>query len=200
MTDTTQTKAGRRQFILLTVLFFAPLVAAYLLYFVLPQLRPEGTTNKGTLVRPIQPLPALHFADAEGKPLDQAVLKRRWSVVYVGGANCDDACLAKIIEVRQVRLLLANDRSRVQRVYIAPDAAALQAVKTRFGSEQPDLVYLADTGATGARAADFFKAADPLALYVVDPLGNWMMVYKGDAAYKDILKDLKYLLKLSNIG
>lgn len=201
MTDPAQTRsAGRRQFILLAILFLAPLLAAYLLYFVWPQLRPEGTTNKGTLINPVRPVPALHFVDADGKPQDESALKRRWSMVYVGGAACDDACIAKIIQIRQVRALLADDRVRLRRVYIAPDAAALQAVRARFGGEQPDLVYLADTGAAGARASDFFQARDPQALYLVDPLGNWLMVYAGDAQYKDILKDLKYLLKLSNIG
>ena len=200
MTEIAQTKAGRRQFILLAVLFFAPLLAAYVLYFVVPQMRPEATTNKGTLVAPVQPLPTLQFVDADGKPHDQSALTRRWSMVYIGGAQCDEACVAKVIQIRQVRILLAADRLRLQRVYIAPDAAALQAVREKFGSEQPDLVYLADTGPPGMRAADFFKAKVPQALYLVDPLGNWLMIYAGDAQYKDILKDLKYLFKLSNIG
>ena len=200
MTDTAQIKAGRRQFILLAVLFLAPLLAAYLLYFVWPELRPEGTTNKGLLLTPVRPVPALHFTDADGKPQDQAVMKRRWSMVYVGGSECDDPCRAKLIQIRQVRMLLADDRVRLQRIYIAPDAAALQAAKARIGAEQPGLIYLADTAAPGERAVDFFKPQDPQALYLIDPLGNWLMIYAGNVEYKDILKDLKNLFKLSNIG
>lgn len=192
---------GRGTFLLLAALFFVPLFAAYALYFVWPELRPKHTTNYGELVVPVQALPALSFTNADGKAQNETLLKGHWSVVYMAGANCDDACVARIIMIRQIRLLLANERSRVKRIYITPDATALQAAKTKFGSEQPDLEYVVDSGAPGARAADVFKPTDPNALYLVDPLGNFFMVYpstKDD--YKLILKDIKRLLKLSMIG
>ena len=37
-------------------------------------------------------------------------------------------------------------------------------------------------------------------LYLIDPLGNWMMVYPGPSEYKGILKDIKRLLRVSQIG
>lgn len=192
---------GRGPFLLLAALFFVPLFAAYMLYFVWPELRPSGTTNYGVLLPKVQAAPALSFTDADGKAQSEESLKHHWSVVYMAGANCDDACVARVIMIRQVRLLLADERPRLKRFYIAPDAAALQAAKAKFGSEQPDLVYLADTAASGKRAADFFKPTDPNALYLIDPLGNWLMVYPSDRAdYKLILKDIKRLLKLSMIG
>jgi len=192
---------GRGQFLLLAALFFVPLFAASMMYFVWPQMRPQGTTNYGFLLPKVVPVTALAFTDADGKAQSEEMLKHHWSVVYMAGASCDDACLARVIMIRQVRLLLADERPRLKRIYITPDMAALQAAKARFGAEQPDLVYLADTAAAGQRAADFFKAVDPNALYLVDPLGNWLMVYpteKND--YKLILKDIKRLLKLSMIG
>jgi cytochrome oxidase Cu insertion factor (SCO1/SenC/PrrC family) len=191
---------GRRQLLLLAALFFLPVFAAILLYFVWPQLRPSGTTNYGVLLTPVQEVPEMEFTDEQGRKLGEGALKHRWSVVYMGAKACDEVCLAKLIQIRQVRLLLADERSRVQRIYIAPDAAALQKAKAQFDKEQPDLIYLADTGRAGERAADFFKPTDPNALYLVDPRGNWLMVYPAASEYKGILKDLKYLLKLSNIG
>ena len=190
----------RGQFLLMAVLFFAPLVAAILLYFVLPQWQPKGKTNYGDLVVPAKALPILQFTDAAGAARDTSVLHGRWSFVYLAGARCDEACVAKIIQIRQVRTLLNEKRPRVQRVYLAPDAAALVAARQQFGSEQPDLIYLAETGPAGQRAADFFKPTDAQALYLVDPHGNWMMVYPSAAEYQGILKDIKLLLKLSQIG
>ena len=191
---------GRGPFILLGVLFFAPLIAAVVLYFYLPQWQPKSRTNYGDLVMPGQPIPMLSLTDASGAMRDASAFKGRWSFVYMGGADCDDACVAKIIQIRQVRILLNEKRPRVQRVFLAPDVAALQAARKKFGSEQPDLVYLADAGAVGHRAADFFKPTDAQALYLLDPHGNWMMVYPGGAEYQGILKDIKQLLKLSQIG
>lgn len=195
-----QSVRSRGPFLLLGVLFFAPLIVAMLLYFVLPQWQPKGKTNYGDLVAPAQPLPMLQFTDATGAARDTAVFKGRWSFVYLAGARCDEACVAKIIQIRQVRILLNEKRPRVQRVYVAPDASALQAARQQFGTEQPDLVYLADVGGAGQRAVDFFKPTDAQALYLVDPHGNWLMVYPGVAQYQGILKDIKLLLKLSQIG
>ena len=57
--------------------------------------------------------------------------------------------------------------------------------------------------AGNGRAADFFQPAPADALLMVDPLGNWFMVYppKADpvADFKGILKDLKKLLKQSQV-
>lgn len=201
MNDSTpQSGRGRGPFLLLAVLFFAPLIAAVLLYFYLPQWQPKGRTNYGELVTPAQPLPMFSFTDAGGVPRDSSAFKGRWSFVYLAGARCDEACVAKVIQIRQIRTLLNEKRPRVQRIYLAPDAAALDAARKTFGSEQPDLVYLADTGAAGSRATDFFKPTDAQALYLVDPHGNWLMVYPGAAEYQGILKDIKQLLKLSQIG
>ena len=191
---------GRGPFLLLGVLFFAPLIAAMLLYFVLPQYRPQGRTNYGDLLAPARTQPILQFTDATGAARDSSVFHGRWSFVYLAGASCDEACVAKIIQIRQVRILLNEKRPRVQRIYLASDAAVLQAARQQFGTEQPDLVYLADVGPAGQRAVDFFKPTDALALYLVDPHGNWLMVYPGTAEYQGILKDIKLLLKLSQIG
>ena len=191
---------GRGPFLLLGVLFFAPLIAAMLLYFVLPQWQPQGKTNYGDLVAPAKPLPMLQFTDEAGVARDTSVLRGRWSFVYLAGSRCDEACVAKIIQIRQVRTLLNEKRARVQRIYLAPDAAALAAVRQQFGTEQPDLIYLAEAGVAGQRGVDFFKPIDAQALYLVDPHGNWMMVYPSAAAYQGILKDIKLLLKLSQIG
>jgi cytochrome oxidase Cu insertion factor (SCO1/SenC/PrrC family) len=196
--ETTARKRG--QFLLLAALFFVPLIAAVVLYFGFPQWQPKGRTNYGELVAPAKPLPIMQFTDLSGAPRDTSVFNGHWSYVYMAGAQCNEACVAKIIQIRQTRTLLNEKRARVQRIYIAPDAAALEAAHQQFGAEQPDLLYLAEAGPAGQRATDFFKPTDAQALYLVDPHGNWLMVYPSTAEYQGILKDIKLLLKLSQIG
>ena len=56
MTESTPHRSvqpGRGQLLLLAALFFVPLFAAYALYFVWPELRPQGTTNYGVLLTPV---------------------------------------------------------------------------------------------------------------------------------------------------
>ncbi|MGH8445011.1 MAG: SCO family protein, partial [Solimonas sp.] len=122
-----QVPRGRGQLLLLAALFFGPLLGAVLLYFTFPQSQPHGRTNYGELIAPAQPLPALALVDADGKALDREALRGRWTYLYVGGDACDAVCGNKLFQFRQIRLLLNEKRQRVQRVYLAPSAAALQA-------------------------------------------------------------------------
>jgi hypothetical protein len=197
-------KSSRRQFLLLLAIFAMPVLAAYAVYFLLPGLRPTGTTNYGEFVQPAaRPLPALGLVDAEGKPAPAGLFKGKWSMVYLAPADCAEACKQRVYHSRQIRTALDRDARRVQRVYIAPDAAALAAAKAAFSVEHPDLVLLADGGAPGSRAADFFQPAPADALLMVDPLGNWFMIYPpkddANADFKGVLKDLKKLLKQSQV-
>ncbi|HSW15202.1 MAG TPA: SCO family protein [Solimonas sp.] len=192
-------RRGRQQFLLLAALFFAPLLLAVVFYFFLPQLQPSGHTNYGQLVAPAQPAPDFRFVDAEGKPADRTVLRGHWSYVYLAARDCDTECQQKLYQMRQIRTLLNEKRPRVRRIYLAPDLAALQAAQALLKPTHPDLHFYALTG-EGAAPAEFFKARDPQALYLTDPLANWLMVYPGDANSTGILKDIKKLLRLSQIG
>ncbi|MGH8541315.1 MAG: SCO family protein [Stenotrophobium sp.] len=201
MTDPQASSVNRRTAFLLFILFLAPVIAGYLLFYVFPQFQPRGRLNYGTLIDPARPIPEFHFIDSSGKPVDSSALKKRWSYIYFGGERCDEVCHAKIIQIRQIRTRLSEKSLRVQRVYIAPDQAAANAAKAVLAAENPDLVFLADDGATGARAADFFQPQVANAIYLTDPMGNWLMVYPPDRAEsKGIYKDIQKLLMLSHIG
>jgi hypothetical protein len=189
----------RARLLALAALFLAPIVAAVVVFFVFPESWPSGKLNHGRLIDPARPMPPRELVDASGQPAPVA-LREKWSVVYLGGERCDDPCAEQLRLVRQVRLRLSEKGVRVQYVYIAPDIAALGRAHAALAAEHPAMMFLADTGARGARAADFFEARDPDALYLLDPLANWLMVYEGPVNPKDLLDDLKKLLRFSHIG
>lgn len=197
-------KAGRFRMLLLAGLFIAPPLAAVLLYFAAPEWIPSARTNYGRLIAPSRVLPELKLVDATGAAAP--VLDGKWSLVYLGAARCEQACQAQMMLVRQLRKALDKDSLRVQRVYLAPDRAALDAARTLLAVDHHDLLMYADEGAPGARAADFFQPTDPDAVYLVDPVGNWMMVYSdalapgGRLEPEGIFRDLKRLLRTSHIG
>lgn len=189
---------GRPQFLLLAVLFFAPLLAAVLLYFAFPQWRPEGHTNYGQLVTPARPIPQAELLDASGAPVGAGALRGKWTFVYLGQGACEQPCADKLYQIRQIRTLLNEKRLRVQRVYIAANPADLSAARAALETEHPDLHYYADTPMQDYRR--FFAGRDPQALYLVDPLGNWLMIYPAGAESKGILGDIRKLLRVSQIG
>lgn len=194
---------GRVQFLLLASLFFLPLLASYALYFLFPEFRPSGTTNYGQLVNPALPVPEMRFTDAEGKSQDQSVFRGRWTFVVLAPGACDETCQHRLVLLRQVRLIMNEKRSRVQRVLVLENSADVAGVATSLAKEHPDLRVFAEAGTPGARLSDFLQPKDAGA-YLLDPHGNWLMVYplrsEVQVDFKGVQKDLKRLLKLSQIG
>lgn len=191
---------GRAQFVLLGILFGAPLLAAMLLYFLFPGSRPQTTTNYGELIVPARPLPELELIETDGDTAGAEVLKRRWTLLVRAGSDCDRACLDALVLTRQTRLALNEKRSRVQRVLLLDDADALASIGKNLLVEHPDLQVLA---AGNGAAARFFDGSQAI-VHVLDPLGNWLMRYPpGRAAqddFKGLQKDIKRLLRVSQIG
>jgi hypothetical protein len=190
--------------LLMVGMFLLPPVAAALLYFVFPEWIPTSTTNYGQLVTPSRTIPALTLVDAAGSAVPS--LGGKWTLVYLAGPECEDSCKAQLYLTRQVRKALDKDSLRVQRVYLAPDRASLVAAQALLAVDHHDLLMYADEGSPGARASDFFQPDDPHTIYLVDPVGNWMMIYSdkqapgGKLEPKGIYKDLKRLLRTSHIG
>lgn len=195
----TSAASNRRTFLIVAGLFLLPFLAAYVAYRVLG-LVPSGHINYGRLIDPARPLPALNLLDVQGAAVPAAGLRGKWSLVYLGAAQCGDACQTRLLLFRQIRLALGKDLQRAQRVYIAPNLASANALHTQLAPLHPDLRIFADAGAPGARAADFFQGGDADAIYAVDPHGNWFMVYSGDLDPKGVYGDLHKLMQLSTIG
>lgn len=197
-------RRSRLTLVLLGSLFIGPLIAAWVLYSA--GMRPALTTNYGELVLPTTPLPRLELR-TPGDEAQPELLNGRWSLVQLGSSSCDAACADRLVLGRQVRLALGAagvNKDRLQLVYIVPDAAAATAAAAQLHETHKVLHIVADAGAAGQRAVDVFKPTDPLALYLIDPNGNWLMVYKNQSdagqLQRGLLADLKKLLRLSSIG
>jgi hypothetical protein len=100
--------------------------------------------------------------------------------------------------MRQTRLSLNNDMTRIQRVFLAvPDCCDREFL----AREHPGLLVVNAAGPDAAALVREFPAADrEHTLYVVDPLGNLMMSYDARQDPRGLLEDLKKLLRLSQIG
>lgn len=195
--DAAARRSSRRQLLLVASLFFVPLAAAAFLYFY-SGWRPQVGVQHGELIDLPRPLPAIEFRLPGGGIAPADALRDRWSLVHVVTGPCDEDCRAVLAELRQVRLALDKDTSRVQRVLLHAgsccDAGSPPA--------EPDLLVLAATGPEGAAYRALFPAATAggAGIYVVDPHGNLMMGYPATGAARGLLKDLERLLRLSNIG
>lgn len=194
-----------RMLAVLAGLFLLPLLLAFYMYYA-TDWRPAKRVNHGTLISPVRPLPNVHLphvrlSDSDPDPAGpetRGQLRSKWSIVYVGAGNCDEPCRQALYVMRQTRLSLNNDMSRVDRVFLTTGSCCAREF---LAHEHPGLVVLDATGGDGARLLNTFPAEGrPYSLFIVDPLGNLMMSYDARQNPKGLLEDLQKLLRLSHIG
>jgi hypothetical protein len=193
MSDAKPRRLDRRFTLLLIAAVAAlPLVAAYVLYFFW---RPSALTNYGELLAPtsIADATARHL---DGTPFDFGALRGKWVLVVVDSGACDEFCQGKLYRIRQVRLTQGQNMERIERAWlIDDDAQPASRVSADFaGTHQ--IKAKGSTLLTRLPAQTSARAH----IYIVDPLGNVMMRYAGDADATGMKKDLSRLLRASRIG
>ena len=198
MTDAaTRRRAGRRSFVVLALLFFVPFAAAVWLYYA-SEWRP-GPAAHGELIDPPRPLPAIALTLPDGAMASPDVLRGAWSLIYLAGNSCAEACTKALADLARVRLALNKDATRVQRVLLHGGDCCAPGFP---GPGDDDLLVLGATGAEGEALLALFPEAPygTASIYVVDPLGNLMMRHAASGGAEGLLKDLERLLRLSSIG
>jgi len=189
---------SRTQVWILVGVFFAPLALAFLLYYGSGGWRPPGSTNRGELISPARPLPNVDLPTPNGAPLAASAWRGKWTLVYVGDGRCDERCRATLTLIRQTRLALNMDMARVQRIFLTTGSCCDRAY---LDAEHPGLLIALADNEPGADLLAAFPDTAAGSIYIVDPLGNLMMRHPPAAApTKDLLEDLRRLLKLSHIG
>lgn len=186
----------------LAALFLLPLLLAFYMYYA-TDWRPVKRVNHGTLITPARPLPAAHLpqiniSDSDTVSPAPQLFRTRWSIVYIGAGNCDEPCRQALYVMRQTRLSLNNDMSRVERVFLTNGNCCAREF---LAHEHQGLVVLDATNEEGTRLLREFPAEGrPYSVFIVDPLGNLMMSYDARQNPKGLLEDLQKLLRLSHIG
>lgn len=194
------------------------LVATWLWYFVvrgdLDLVGILGTANRGTLVQPPRQMDDQALLDAAGVEVAFADLEPRWAMVVPGmGGRCDAACESSLYVTRQIHVAMGKDFTRLRRLFVTDVGAeetALVLSELSDGRPAPAAVKFADYLATehndlqaltlstdGYNALFPEHAADSSNWYLVDPAGWIMMSYNKEVSYKDVIADLKFLLKNS---
>jgi len=187
---------GRRQMLIIAAVFILPVFVAFTLYYG-KLWRPAGSSSKGELIDPARPLEIAGLRRPDGTPADAAVFRDKWTLLYIGDGACDADCRTALVFARQSRLALNNDMTRVQRVFLATANCCDTAY---FNAEQAGLIALDASSPDAQKLLAQFPGDRAKSLYIVDPLGNLMMRHDASHTTKDLLEDLKKLLKLSHIG
>ena len=196
-TITQQQSSGRRTFIILAVIFMGPLLLAAVLFKY--QLVPGGATNKGKLIDPPVALlgEELTRLDTEGGMVDtDSLLRGKWTLAFVGSGDCDEICAKNLYHIQQIWIGTNREMTRVQRAWLVADEVGSKRIG-KVSRENPGLMVF---DATDSTLVPRFPAVADAPIYLIDPQGYLMMSWQRDQDPREMLKDLRKLLRHSKAG
>lgn len=184
--------------LILFFIFFVPFQIARMLYLHNSHFFPKASTQHGYLIQPPLSLSQLPLYDTKHQPFNPQKLQGKWILLFVGADECKALCIKNLYQLQQIHIATGKNQSRVLRVRLSFDT------ENPSSFEIPGLLHLLIDKKQFAN----FIASQPTktlalslaAIYLVDPLGNVIMSYTLDTNPSGILKDLKHLLGVSQIG
>lgn len=190
-----RTRAGRWKMMLVLLICAAPVIASYFTYYVI---RPEGRRNFGQLIDPQRPLPAMQGTKLSGETINLPSLKGQWLLISVAGGSCTKQCENHLYLQRQIREALGREKDRLDWVWLIDDTAPVSD-ELRAAVERAEVLRVPRPeleqwlqAETGAALSDH--------LYLVDPIGNWMMRFpagiNAETAPK-VRRDIERVLRAS---
>ncbi|AKV05899.1 hypothetical protein B723_05600 [Pseudomonas fluorescens NCIMB 11764] len=178
-------RKGRLQLLLILLGVIGPMILAtgmYKLQFWVP----EGRSYHGELIGNGQTRADLGVQAQED----------RWQLLVTAPKECSVDCQQLVYLARQVQIGLGRDAGRASHALAAaqPLNSDYDAKLTR---EYPQLQrYPMDLTTFSKTTGDQTVPQ----LWIIDPHGNLVLRYDPTVKGKDLLNDLRHLLKLSNIG
>ena len=190
--------------VVIAALFILPLVLAWLMYTGTIEFQPGTTRNLGQLVQPPRPVSWQGVqVDGATEPAPAEVFAEHWLVLHAVPNPCADACLRDIAGLRQVHLASGRQQSRIRLALLQDltdddSARNLQAIYAAFSVlENPDgtLWHILQSVVQEAQPGAPVRGST----YLIDPLGNIMMLYAAGYDPNDLKNDLKRLLTWSKL-
>ncbi len=179
-------RRGRWQLVLLLLLAIGPMILATFMY----QWRfwvPDSRSYHGTLIGNGSQLTDIGV---------QGAAQERWQLLVTAAGDCAEDCRELVYLARQIHIGLNRDASRAAHG-LAVARPLAEDYDQRLQREYPQLGrYSLDDLAYGKSV----PVSGGAQLWIVDPHGNLVLRYDSKTSGKDILNDLRLLLKLSQIG
>lgn len=169
-----------------------------------------GTANHGELINPPRSVTDVVFQHEGVADTLWEDLPAKWRLLVVQrGDVCGATCQQQLYQTRQIHLALGKDFNRVGRVVLGHVATASVTTPADLENGEASLALLDWLGKEHVGVTPLTLPApqlnalvpesvdQPEHWYVVDPAGWIMMRVTDDLYYKDVISDLRFLLKHS---
>ncbi|MBH44645.1 MAG: hypothetical protein CMD88_04235 [Gammaproteobacteria bacterium] len=194
---------NKNYLIIIILIFSIPFLTAY---FILQSGINEnlGTSNYGKIISP--PINTNNFKIiGSSKSTEIKTLDKKWTILYFNNdLSCNSICKEDIYLLKQIHTALGKDIHRVQRSYITDNT---KSSNNWFNTmhflleNYPDLIRLeANIDQETNFILKLKEFTNTRKIFLVDPLGNVILMWPSQFNGKQLLKDLKKLLKHSRIG
>lgn len=190
---------NRVQLIMVLLVFLAPIIGAfwYMQYGV------KRFNNYGEIYNPVRQIDNLTLQSGE-QIIDFDSMRRQWVFLVVIADQCNEACEFNLLKIRQLKAMQNNDMRRIRTVFIYDDLEPMVA-EDLHKKYQPIEGYKVATSDFNnwTKVLKRPKADDSTErnrIYIIDPAGNLMMSYPAESDPNLMKKDIKRLLKASQIG
>lgn len=194
--DAQRTRSGRWKMMALMLICASPVIASYFTYYVV---RPEGRRNYGELIQPQKDLPQVNATNLQGETVPLVSLKDQWLLVSVSSGVCAERCQQNLYFQRQLREILGREKDRVDLVWLITDEAPVpEALSPVLDKAQ---VLRMDVKAVQSWISPAKDQQLQDHLYVIDPMGNFMMRFPANMDVPGASKakrDLERLLRASS--
>ena len=152
----------------------------------------EAATNKGELLQP--PL--------DISSLPQTELSKKWKLLYVLPAECDASCQNALYSLQQIWSALGKEQDRVESVVLASESSDAAHLQQLIDSHHLTVLQVRQQSVN-----QVFKDSKTNGIFIADTLNNVILHYpiQSDPEQavlhsRDILSDMRKVLKLSRIG
>lgn len=180
---------NKKGIIALVVVFVLPVVLAKLALD--GEWFNRGATNKGELLDPIVQL----------TPIEEPQ-EPKWRMLYILPAQCTQECTNALFSLTQVWQALGKESDRAESVVISTESSDKSPMEDLSAHQVIRLLKSTDQSVN-----QVFKDMATDGIFIVDTLGNVILRYplqkeQQEAVLhsRDILADMRKLLKLSRIG
>lgn len=176
--------------------FIAPVALAYVMFFFGDI---KSFTNSGEILNPIVHISSFKLTNENNETIADKELTYKWRIISFLGSECDQQCEAQLYDTRQIFTSLGKNRHRVLRMFVHLEPANNSLLKL-MADEHPNVIHVYGDERIIADVIGNNASLTNNDNYIMDPMGNVMMRFTQEQPNKDFLKDLRKLLKASQIG
>ena len=193
----------KKNFMIALLIFLTPIlvILSSTIWYYSGSFLPEGRVNNGQLLSPPIEMGKLGVT-FDYQPFNIETIERDWMIFQFIKDVCSDICDDAAYVARQTNIALNRESIRVSRFLLTEEDKNFDIIE----KYQPlnHATYDNDSKIVQEFQNQNIDPFEDGSLFIVDPLGNVIMFYghKEDKNenFKQILEDLKKLLRVSKIG